>query len=77
MIFKSKKLDMTQKTSYAEAIKRLEAIVNQIENSELEIDDLTKRIKGANELIQICTDKLTQVDQEVEKILIERKSIEE
>lgn len=77
MIFKSKKLDMTQKTSYAEAIKRLEAIVNQIENSELEIDDLTKRIKEANELIQICTDKLTQVDQEVEKILIERKSIEE
>ncbi len=77
MIFKSKKLDMTQKTSYADAIKRLEAIVNQIENSELEIDDLTKRIKEANELIQICTDKLTQVDQEVEKILIERKSIEE
>lgn len=77
MIFKSKKLDMTQKTSYAEAIKRLEAIVNQIENSELEIDDLTKRIKEANELIKICTDKLTQVDQEVEKILIERKSIEE
>ncbi|MDD4720217.1 MAG: exodeoxyribonuclease VII small subunit [Bacteroides sp.] len=68
---------MTQKTSYAEAIKRLEAIVNQIENSELEIDDLTKRIKEANELIKICTDKLTQVDQEVEKILIERKSIEE
>ena len=77
MIFKSKKLDMTQKTSYAEAIKRLEAIVNQIENSELEIDDLTKRIKEANELIKICTDKLTQVDQEVEKTLIERKSIEE
>ncbi|MFA6834732.1 MAG: exodeoxyribonuclease VII small subunit [Bacteroidales bacterium] len=68
---------MTQRISYAEAIKRLEAIVNQIENSELEIDDLTKRIKEANELIQICTDKLTQVDQEVEKILIERKSIEE
>jgi len=77
MIFKSKKLDMTQRISYAEAIKRLEAIVNQIENSELEIDDLTKRIKEANELIKICTDKLTQVDQEVEKILIERKSIEE
>lgn len=68
---------MTQRISYAEAIKRLEAIVNQIENSELEIDDLTKRIKEANELIKICTDKLTQVDQEVEKILIERKSIEE
>lgn len=68
---------MTQRISYAEAIKRLEAIVNQIENSELEIDDLTKRIKEANELIQICTDKLTQVDQEVEKTLIERKSIEE
>ena len=66
---------MTQRISYAEAIKRLEAIVNQIENSELEIDDLTKRIKEANELIQICTDKLTQVDQEVEKILIERKSV--
>ena len=46
---------MTQRISYAEAIKRLEAIVNQIENSELEIDDLTKRIKEANELIQICT----------------------
>lgn len=68
---------MTKKSSYSEAIKRLEEIVNQIESNELEIDDLTEKIKEANQLIHSCTEKLTKIDQEVEKILIDRKSFEE
>ncbi len=68
---------MKKKLSYSDAIKRLEEIVNSIESNELEIDELTHKIKEANDLIQLCTEKLTKVDQEVEKILLERKSIEE
>lgn len=68
---------MKKKLSYTEALKRLEEIVNLIESNELEIDDLTDKIKEANDLIQLCTEKLTKIDQEVEKILLERKSIEE
>ncbi|NMA73614.1 MAG: exodeoxyribonuclease VII small subunit [Bacteroidales bacterium] len=68
---------MKKKLSYTEAIERLEEIVNLIESNELEIDELTNKIKEANDLIQLCTEKLTKVDQEVEKILLERKSIGE
>ncbi len=61
-----------KKESYSKAIERLETIVRQIDSNELEIDDLAKKLKEANEIIAYCTDKLTKVDQEIEKMLEEK-----
>lgn len=61
-----------KKETYSQAILRLEEIVNQIENNELEIDDLSKKIKEANEIIVFCTNKLTKADKEIEKLLGDR-----
>jgi exodeoxyribonuclease VII small subunit len=62
-----------KKESYAQALKRLEEIVRQIDNNELEIDTLSEKIKEANELVSFCTAKLTKVDQEVEKLLPDKR----
>ena len=61
-----------KKETYSQAMERLEKIVRQIENNELEIDVLAEKIKEANEIIAFCTEKLTKADREVEKLLHEK-----
>jgi exodeoxyribonuclease VII small subunit len=58
--------------TYSQAIKRLEEIVRQIDNNEMDIDILSEKIKEANEIILFCSEKLTKVDKEVEKLIIEK-----
>ena len=66
-----------KKETYSQAISRLEQIVNQIDNNELDIDQLADKIREANELIAFCQSKLTKADAEIEKILAERRESEE
>ena len=61
-----------KKETYSQAMERLEKIVRQIDNNELEIDVLAEKIKEANEIIEFCTEKLTKADREVEKLLHEK-----
>lgn len=68
---------MKKKETYSEAVARLEKIVSQIDNNELEIDALAEKIKEANEIIAFCTDKLTKADREIEKLLSEKQECEE
>ena len=56
-----------KKETYSQAMERLEKIVSQIDNNELEIDELAVKIKEANEIIAFCSDKLTKADCEVQK----------
>ena len=58
-----------KKETYSQAMERLEKIVRQIDNNELDIDILSEKIKEANEIIAFCKDKLTKADREVEKLL--------
>lgn len=66
-----------KKQTYSEAVARLEGIVRQIDNNELEIDVLAEKIKEANEIIAFCSDKLTKADREIEKLLAEKQECEE
>ena len=66
-----------RKETYAEAIKRLEAIVSQLDNNELDIEQLAGKIKEANEIIAFCQAKLTHAEQEVEKLLSNKRNCEE
>lgn len=66
-----------KKETYSQAIERLEKIVRQIDNNELDIDMLGEKIKEANEIIAFCTAKLTKADKEVEKLLREKRQSEE
>lgn len=48
---------------------KLEQIVAQIERGELDIDQLSAKLKEAKELIAFCKKRLYQVDEEVKKLL--------
>ncbi len=60
-----------KKETYTEAMKRLEAIVAQIESNELDIDELADRLKEAQRLIKYCREKLYKADTEIKKMLDE------
>ena len=59
---------MTQPT-YTEAMARLEAIVRKIESGEMDVDALTTQLKEAKQLVALCRQRLTTIDDEVKKIL--------
>ena len=63
---------MTKKNiTYSEAVKQIEEILHQIENDELDVDELTKLVRSASDLIKYCKSKLFETEQEIEKILNE------
>lgn len=61
----------TKKISYQEAYDELQTILSQIENDELDVDELTKNVKKASELIKFCKTKLFDTESEIEKIIQE------
>ena len=58
---------MNKKMSYRQAAEQLEEIVAQIENGELGIDELSKKVEEAAELVKMCKDKLRRTDADIEK----------
>ena len=62
---------MKKQPTYEEAVRRVETLVAQLENNELDIDTLSKRLAEAQQLLAVCRDKLTRADEEIHKILDE------
>jgi len=54
-----------------EAISEIEEILAQIENNELDVDELSEKVKRVSVLINICKSKLKNTEEEIEKILKE------
>ncbi len=59
----------TKKTTYQEAMNEIGEILEKIENEELDIDDLSEKVRRVAALLKFCRDKLHKTSEEVEKIL--------
>ena len=55
--------------TYAQAMERLEAIMNDVQGGKMDIDGLTDVLKEADEIIKFCKNKLYEVDEEVKTVL--------
>lgn len=62
---------MKEELTYTEAFEQLQAIVKQMEDADISVDDLADNIKKASKLIKVCKDKLTKTEQEVNKNIAE------
>ncbi len=60
-----------KKISYNEAMTEIEAILEKIENEELDVDDLADKVKRVAVLLKMCKDKLQQTNEQVEQVLKE------
>ena len=57
--------------SYKEAITEIEEILQQIENDEPDVDQLSEKVKRLSTLVSFCREKLHNTEEEIEKILKE------
>ncbi|MFO8235443.1 MAG: exodeoxyribonuclease VII small subunit [Bacteroidales bacterium] len=62
-------MSKTEDIKYGKAIAEIEEILTKIENEELDVDDLTDKVKRVSELLNVCKKKLHNTEVEVEKIL--------
>ena len=60
-----------EKITYAEAKAEIEKIVSLIDSDELDVDQLTAYVKRASKLVAFCKQKLSETDEELQKILEE------
>jgi exodeoxyribonuclease VII small subunit len=60
---------MTENPNYSEAFDELQAIVSEIENGQISVDELSEKVKRATELIRLCKIKLSTTEENVNKIL--------
>lgn len=58
-----------KKLSYAESIAELEIILGRLRSDDLSVDDLSKSVARATELIAECRKMLTTTEEEVEKLV--------
>lgn len=61
---------MSETLSYSTAMAELSAIAEAMENDSISVDDLSEKVKRAQELIAFCQDKLKRTDEDVRKVLI-------
>jgi exodeoxyribonuclease VII small subunit len=60
---------MNYELKYEAALKQLEETVERMERGEMNLDDMGKEIKKAQELIKVCKDKLTKTEEEINAII--------
>jgi exodeoxyribonuclease VII small subunit len=60
---------MSKKLTYKEAISEVEEILEAIENDELDVDDLSEKVKRVTFLLNFCKEKLFKTQEDVEKVL--------
>jgi exodeoxyribonuclease VII small subunit len=59
---------MANKT-FEQAIEKLEAIVDELEQSDLTLEETLKKFEEGMELSKFCTDKLNQAEQKLKKLV--------
>jgi exodeoxyribonuclease VII small subunit len=58
-----------EKISYAEAIAEIEAILQNIEEGQLDVDELAEKVNRVSELLKLCRDRLHTTERQIGKIL--------
>ena len=60
---------MKDKISYDIAFEELQGIVNDMEEGEIGVDELSDKVQRASELIKICKAKLSSTEENIQKVL--------
>ena len=62
-------MEKKPKLNYELAFQELSTIVKDIEQENIQLDELSKKIVRANELISFCKDRLRLTEQEYQKAI--------
>ena len=54
---------------YSKSIQKLEEIIERIESEEIDVDELSAKVKEAVSLIKTCKNKIEKAELEVKKVV--------
>jgi exodeoxyribonuclease VII small subunit len=60
---------MNEELNYSTAMAELSAIAEAMENETISVDDLSEKVKRAQELIAYCQARLKSTEEDVRKVL--------
>lgn len=60
---------MSKNPTYNEAIEEIEEILQKIESGELDVDELTDKVKRVAFLLETCKNKLRTTEIEIQKVM--------
>jgi exodeoxyribonuclease VII small subunit len=60
---------MSEKLTYSKAIEELQSIIDKMENSSIDPDQLLELVKRASILLDFCEKKLLRLEGEINQIL--------
>lgn len=66
-----------EELSFEDKIKKLESIVSELENGEVNLDDAINKYTEAMKLSKECSQKLNEVEESVNKILNDNGELED
>ena len=66
-----------QELSFEDKIRLLESIITELENGDVDLDLAIEKYTTAMKLAKECSDKLTEVSEKVNKIMLENGKLEE
>lgn len=58
-----------QEPTYSEASAELEAILQQVESDEIDLDVLSEKVERAAELLALCRERLAATETKVKKVV--------
>jgi exodeoxyribonuclease VII small subunit len=61
---------------YAEAMRELEGILEELEGDELDVDVLADRVRRASELIKLCRGRITRAQDDVARIVADLEELD-
>ncbi len=60
---------MSKDPTYGEAMTEIEEILDKIEAGELDVDELTDKVKRVASLLSLCKKKLKTTEAEIQKVI--------
>lgn len=68
---------MMENLSFEESLKKLEEIVNKLENGDVPLDDAIDEFNNAMQLVKICENKLSAAEESIAKIVQDNGQIKD
>ncbi|RKZ26179.1 exodeoxyribonuclease VII small subunit [bacterium] len=59
----------THNLKYSQAVKELEEILSGLREQEIDVDDLSAKVKRAMEIINFCKQKISSTEMEIKNIM--------
>ena len=67
---------MTDEIGYADAMRELDDILEELERDDLDVDVLATRVQRASELIQLCRGRIARAQADVDRVVTDLESFD-